>query len=122
MNAIRPLEGSVAMVTAPINHIALDERGIAYISDTRIKVSHISIEKNVWGKTPEEIHQDYPHLSLAQIHAALAYYYDHQAEIEAEIAAADQYAEEMRAQQRNPLTRKILEERLQRKRLDKKAG
>ncbi|HZT40906.1 MAG TPA: DUF433 domain-containing protein [Chthonomonadaceae bacterium] len=110
------------MVTAPINHIALDERGIAYISGTRIKVSHISIEKNVWDKTPEEIQQDYPHLSLAQIHAALAYYYDHQVEIEAEIKAADQYAQEMHTQQSDSLTRKILEERLQRKRLDKKAG
>jgi len=110
------------MVTAPINHIALDERGIAYISGTRIKVSHISIEKNVWGRTPEEIQHGYPHLSLAQIHAALAYYYDHQEEIEAQIAAADQYAEEMRARQVNPLTRKILEERLQRHQRDKKAG
>ena len=94
----------------------LDERGIAYISGTRIKVSHISIEKNVWDKTPEEIQHGYPHLSLAQIHAALAYYYDHQAEIEAQITDADQFAEEMRARQTNPLTREILDQ------VDKKAG
>jgi hypothetical protein len=31
------------------------------------------------------MHFQYPHLLLAQIHAALAYYYDHQTELEAEI-------------------------------------
>jgi hypothetical protein len=31
------------------------------------------------------MHFQYPHLSLAQIHSALAYYYDHQTELEAEI-------------------------------------
>jgi hypothetical protein len=31
------------------------------------------------------MHVQYPHLSLAQMYAALAYYYAHQAEFEAEI-------------------------------------
>ena len=31
-------------------------------------------------------HEQHPHLSLAQIHAALAFYFEHQAEFEAEIA------------------------------------
>jgi len=34
------------------------------------------------GLPPSEIQRQYPHLSLAQIHAALAYYYDHQGEID----------------------------------------
>ena len=37
------------------------------------------------GSSPAEMHFQYPHLSLAQIYAALAYYYEHQAEFEAEI-------------------------------------
>jgi uncharacterized protein (DUF433 family) len=39
------------------------------------------------GSTPEEIQTKLPHLSLAQIHDALSYYYDHQAEIDADIEA-----------------------------------
>jgi uncharacterized protein (DUF433 family) len=38
------------------------------------------------GATPEEIAVEYPHLSLAQVHAELAYYHANQEEIEADIA------------------------------------
>ena len=33
------------MITAPINHICLDERGVAYIAGTRIKARHVAIER-----------------------------------------------------------------------------
>jgi uncharacterized protein (DUF433 family) len=39
------------------------------------------------GHTPEEIHVKVPHLSLAQIYDALSFYYDHQADIDADIEA-----------------------------------
>jgi hypothetical protein len=51
---------------------------------------------NGWG--PEEIHAQYPHLSLGQIHAAFSYYYDHKAELDAQIEADFRRADEMRAQ------------------------
>jgi uncharacterized protein (DUF433 family) len=38
------------------------------------------------GMTPEEIALEYPHLSLAQVHAALAYYHANRDEIEADIS------------------------------------
>jgi uncharacterized protein (DUF433 family) len=38
------------------------------------------------GMTPEEIALEYPLLTLAQVHAALAYYHANQEEIEADIA------------------------------------
>ena len=38
------------------------------------------------GLTPEEIAAQYGHLNLAQVHAALAYYYANPQEIEAELA------------------------------------
>jgi uncharacterized protein (DUF433 family) len=38
------------------------------------------------GMTPEEIALEYPHLTLAQVHAALAHYHANREEIEAEIA------------------------------------
>jgi uncharacterized protein (DUF433 family) len=38
------------------------------------------------GMSPEEIALEYPHLNLAQVHAALAYYHANREEIEADIA------------------------------------
>ncbi len=66
-------------------HIELDEKGVAWIQGTRIKVIEVALDKIANGSSPEEIHFQYPHLSLAQIHSALAYYYDHQTEFDSEI-------------------------------------
>ena len=42
------------------------------------------------GLTPEEIATQYGHLSLAQVHAALAYYHANPEEIEADLAQEEQ--------------------------------
>jgi len=39
------------------------------------------------GMTPEELAAEFRHLSLAQIHDALSYYYDHQGDVDRDIAA-----------------------------------
>ena len=93
------------MVLAPINHITLDDRGVPYIIDTRMKVEDIAINSSYWGMTPEEIHDNYPTLTLSQIHAALSYYHDHKDEIDARIAESVREVERMRAENPNPLTR-----------------
>jgi uncharacterized protein (DUF433 family) len=62
--------------------------GKAAIDNTRIRVSAV-VCLGQEGKTPEEIRAQYPHLTLGQVHAALAYYYDHTDEIDAELAAED---------------------------------
>src|SRR5512144_1618900 len=66
-------------------HIQLDEKGVAWIDNTRVKVIEVVLDKLAHGSSPEELHFQYPHLSLSQIHAALAYYYDHQVELDADI-------------------------------------
>ena len=96
------------MVAAPINHISLDERGVAYISGTTMKVAHIAIDAETWGMTPQQIQENYPHLSLAQVHAALAYYYDHKDAIDARIAQENKEYERLRADNPNPFTREQL--------------
>lgn len=62
--------------------------GKAAIDNTRIRVNNVVF---LWkeGNTPEEIRAQYPHLTLGQVHAALAYYYDNTAEIDAELAAEE---------------------------------
>jgi uncharacterized protein (DUF433 family) len=83
------------MAIAAIEHIEVDEKGVARIVGTRAKVRMIVID-TMNGLTPDQIHESYPHLSLAQIHAALAYYYDHREAIDAEIRAAAELVERMR--------------------------
>jgi uncharacterized protein (DUF433 family) len=56
------------------------------------------------GLTPEEITTEVPHLSLAQIYAALTYYHANREEIETDIAVEEaeaQYLETQQAPQRN---------------------
>lgn len=73
------------MSSVTVTHIDLDERGVAWITGANTKVIEVVLDKLAYGWSPEEIHFQHPTLSLAQIHAALAYYYDHQAELDAEI-------------------------------------
>ena len=73
------------MQTVMTSHIYLDEEGRAWIDDTNTKVIEVVLDKLAYSWNVEEIHEQHPHLSLAQIHAALSYYYDHQAEIDSEI-------------------------------------
>jgi uncharacterized protein (DUF433 family) len=94
-------------VVAP--HIVLDERGRAWVDDTNTKVVEIVLAKIGHGLSPDEIHQEYPHLSLAQIHAALSFYYDHKAEFDEEIEKQQREYQSLRAAQGNdtPLHRKL---------------
>lgn len=39
------------------------------------------------GMTPEELVAEWNHLTLAQVHGALSYYYDHKAEVDRSIRA-----------------------------------
>jgi uncharacterized protein (DUF433 family) len=68
------------------SHIWLDDRGVAWIDDTNIKVIEVAKESR-GGASPQQIVDDHPGCyTLAQVHAALAYYHDHQDAFDAEIA------------------------------------
>ena len=100
------------MVAVLNSLIEIDDKGVAWITGANTKVVEVVLDKMAHGSSPEEMHFQYPHLSLAQIHAALSYYYEHQAEIHADIERRDRYVEELRARQKNPLTRRELESRI----------
>lgn len=70
-----------------LSHIAIDDRGVAWVDGTKVKVREIVLDKTAYGWSAEEIREQHPYLSLSQIHIALAYYYEHQADIDAEISA-----------------------------------
>ena len=64
--------------------------GAPVITGTRIRVSHIAYRYERERQSPDEIVQAYPHLTLAQVHAALAYYYSHREAIDKEVASSDE--------------------------------
>ena len=82
------------MTPVSVEHIALDERGVARIAGSRVKVIHLVMHKTANGWTVEQLQAQFPHLTPAQVHAALAYYYDHQAELDAQIQASIREDEE----------------------------
>src|SRR5712692_5115052 len=89
------------MTTAAHSLIELDDQGVAWISGTKVKVIEVALDKLAHGSSPEEIHFQYPHLSLSQIHAALAYYYDHQTELDEAIQKRWQEVNQLAAQESN---------------------
>lgn len=62
----------------------------------RIKVKHIAEWRERLKMSPTQIVEAHPTLSLAQVHAALAYFYDHQDEIRREIAEEDEIHDQLR--------------------------
>jgi uncharacterized protein (DUF433 family) len=86
------------MSTVSTSHIRRDPRGVAWIDDTNVKVIEVVLDRLAHGWSPEEIHFQHPGLSLAQIHGALAHYYDHQAELDAEIASQEEAVRQLRTE------------------------
>lgn len=58
-------------------HIVLKESGTPMIEGTRISVARIALDFTEHRYRPEEIPDHYDGLTLAQVFAALAYYFDH---------------------------------------------
>lgn len=81
----------------PVGHIVRTTGvvgGRPRIAGTRIRVSDVAISHLLHGNTPERIASHvYPWLSLADVHAALAYYYDHKDEIEAQDREDEEFAD-----------------------------
>ena len=71
--------------------------GRACIAGHRIRVQDIVVLHEMRGMSPKEIVGQYPGITLADVHAALAYYYDNQQEIADELRKADEWAEWVKA-------------------------
>jgi uncharacterized protein (DUF433 family) len=66
------------------------------IAGRRIRVMDVVVWHEQLGLSPDEIVSRHPDLTLADIHAALAYYFDHRDEIQKDIASEREFAEKMR--------------------------
>jgi uncharacterized protein (DUF433 family) len=67
------------------------------IAGTRIRVWDIYEWHELAGRSVAEILSAYPQLSAADVHAALAFFFDHEAEIRTQIEADERFVSEMRA-------------------------
>jgi uncharacterized protein (DUF433 family) len=94
-------------------HIRLDEAQVPLIAGTRVKVIELVLDHLVYGWSPEELHFQHPHLTMGQIHSALAYYWDHKTVLDQDIARRLQHVD--RLQQSVPSSPLI--ERLKARRL-----
>lgn len=72
-------------VKTKYEHIAIREVGAPVIVGTTMKVVELVTQKIAYGWSPEDLHFQHPHLTLGQIHSALAYYWDHAQEINQDI-------------------------------------
>lgn len=72
-----------------VPHIHLDSSGRAWVDDTNVKVIEVALDHLAYGWGAETIYENHPNLTLPQVYAALAWYYDHQAEMDAQIEAQD---------------------------------
>lgn len=80
--------------------------GRPHLAGTRLSVADVVLMHFRLGHSIAEIAGTYA-LSLAAVHAALAYYYDHQAEIDASIRDDDAYAEAFQRSNPSPLRTKL---------------
>ena len=84
------------MATAVLAPIVVDENGVAYVEGTTTKVVEVALAKQASGLSPEELQAELPHLTLAQVYGALAYYFEHQADLDADLRRREEQAEELR--------------------------
>ncbi len=94
--------------TSSVPHIWLDEQQRPWIDDTNVKVVEVALDHVAYGWSAEEMHSHHPHLSLAQIYAALAYYYDHQADFDRQIDESRRRADDLAAKSADSPVRRRL--------------
>ncbi len=75
-------------------YVHLDEKNVPIITGSTMKVVELITSVKAYGWTPEELHESYPHLSMSQIHSALAYYWDNQVEIDTDMEKREEYVKQ----------------------------
>lgn len=87
--------------TSEYKHIVLNDKDRPVIEGTRLKVRGLVAAHQAHGWSAEELAWQFQGITLAQVHGALAYYYDHQAEIDEDNRRVGEFVEEFRKRQQN---------------------
>ncbi|MEH1805811.1 DUF433 domain-containing protein [Nostoc sp.] len=101
------------IITTEYKHILVNENNVPFIKGTSMKVVELITSIHAYGWSPEELHFQYPHLSMSQIYSALAYYWEHKEEIDADMQRRFEYAERLRLETgESPLAKRLRAEGL----------
>jgi uncharacterized protein (DUF433 family) len=96
------------MIESPIEvRLNRDGQPRAFIAGTRVRVQDIVSLSEFQGFSPDRIVDNLSHLTLSQVHAALAYYVEHMAEVRRGMKEDDDYAEEFRRNNPGPLEMRL---------------
>ena len=76
----------VATVETRYEHIVLEDGRVPLIAGTTMKVVELVTAQQAYGWSPEELAFQFPYSTMGQIHSALAYYWDHQTELDENMA------------------------------------
>lgn len=76
------------------------------IAGHRITVANVVVWHERMGKTPDEIADEHE-LSLADIYAALAYYFEHREEIDRSLTEGEAFAEMLRQSMPSKVSQKV---------------
>lgn len=80
INALRPTD---------YPHIVLTSLGVPMIEGTTLKVIELVLAQRSYGWSPEEIQLNHRHLSMGQVYAALAYYWDNHEALDRDIESRE---------------------------------
>ena len=100
------------MTKTSYEHIILNDQNIPTIKNTSMKLTELVASKRAYGWSPEELHFQYPYLSLGQIYSALSYYSDHQKEIDEVIEKISQNVKNAQPSESSPISVDSLKTRL----------
>ncbi|MBL7184098.1 MAG: DUF433 domain-containing protein [Anaerolineae bacterium] len=100
-------------VETQYEHVVLNGDNVPVIAGTSMKVIELVLGKMAYGWSPEELHFQHPYLTLGQIYSALAYYWDHQEELNRDIEWRLQFVDQVRrAMEPSPLVARLRAKRL----------
>ncbi len=81
--------------------------GKACIAGHRIRVMDVVVWHEMRGYSPDEIVAMFPGITLADVFAALAYYFENREEIEEEFRKEDEIAEQLRTRYPSKVREKL---------------
>jgi uncharacterized protein (DUF433 family) len=77
------------------------------IAGSRIRVQDIYVWHEIQGRSPVDIVGEFPELSLADVHAAIAYYFDNREQIERDIADENEAYQTLKASSTSQVTQRL---------------
>jgi uncharacterized protein (DUF433 family) len=86
-------------------HIERRADGKCWLAGTQTKVLEVALDRLAHHWDADEIQRQHPHLTLGQIHSCLAFYYDHQTEMDREIDEQLRRIDELRGSQGESVVR-----------------